>query len=258
MNFLREGQSGLAAASPDWRKFTVTCLLLAWSSCVPVRAAPALNDAAPALVLSELGGQSFDLGELRGKVVLVRMQQWSRPRSRQGAVVAQRQGRRNGRGQLGSRAPVGTWCAGLGLGPLRWRDHRRRAEWPWRHDAANRSLRGRVSQQQAEWRRNRHQPARCIQGQMEGRMSRRWKANNHLCRSIVVMPLSWKSFETGNIAMRNPTIAAIAALLAILAPSLTPALAASPQDEKGKTCRMEQQCRWENFKKICTYVKVCR
>lgn len=29
-------------------------------------------------------------------------------------------------------------------------------------------------------------------------------------------------------------------------------------DPKGKTCRMEQQCRWENFKKICVYVKVCR
>jgi hypothetical protein len=28
--------------------------------------------------------------------------------------------------------------------------------------------------------------------------------------------------------------------------------------EKGKTCRMEQQCRWENFKKICVYVKICR
>lgn len=26
----------------------------------------------------------------------------------------------------------------------------------------------------------------------------------------------------------------------------------------GKACRMEQQCHWENFKKICTYVKVCR
>ena len=23
-------------------------------------------------------------------------------------------------------------------------------------------------------------------------------------------------------------------------------------------CRMEQQCHWENFKKVCTYVKVCR
>ena len=30
------------------------------------------------------------------------------------------------------------------------------------------------------------------------------------------------------------------------------------QETKTKTCRMEQQCRWENFKKICTYVKVCR
>lgn len=30
------------------------------------------------------------------------------------------------------------------------------------------------------------------------------------------------------------------------------------QEVKAKTCRMEQQCRWENFKKICTYVKVCR
>jgi hypothetical protein len=40
-----------------------------------------------------------------------------------------------------------------------------------------------------------------------------------------------------------------------LASAQTPAAA---QDAKGKTCRMEQQCRWENFKKICIYVKVCR
>ena len=33
---------------------------------------------------------------------------------------------------------------------------------------------------------------------------------------------------------------------------------AASADAKGKTCRMEQQCRWENFKKICVYVKVCR
>jgi hypothetical protein len=39
--------------------------------------------------------------------------------------------------------------------------------------------------------------------------------------------------------------------------SLTPTLAAA-QEAKAKTCRMEQQCRWVNFKKICTYVKVCR
>ena len=30
------------------------------------------------------------------------------------------------------------------------------------------------------------------------------------------------------------------------------------EEAKAKTCRMEQQCRWENFKKICVYVKVCR
>jgi hypothetical protein len=29
-------------------------------------------------------------------------------------------------------------------------------------------------------------------------------------------------------------------------------------DAKGKVCRMEQQCHWENFKKICTWVKICR
>ncbi len=23
-------------------------------------------------------------------------------------------------------------------------------------------------------------------------------------------------------------------------------------------CRMEQQCRWVNYKKVCTYVRVCR
>lgn len=34
--------------------------------------------------------------------------------------------------------------------------------------------------------------------------------------------------------------------------------AAKAQDTGGKNCRMEQQCRWENFKKICTWVKVCR
>jgi hypothetical protein len=33
---------------------------------------------------------------------------------------------------------------------------------------------------------------------------------------------------------------------------------AAQSGEKAKVCRMEQQCRWENFKKICVYVKVCR
>ena len=30
------------------------------------------------------------------------------------------------------------------------------------------------------------------------------------------------------------------------------------QRESGKNCRVEQQCHWENFKKICVWVKVCR
>jgi hypothetical protein len=33
---------------------------------------------------------------------------------------------------------------------------------------------------------------------------------------------------------------------------------AQTSDAAGKVCRMEQQCHWENFKKICTWVKVCR
>lgn len=35
----------------------------------------------------------------------------------------------------------------------------------------------------------------------------------------------------------------------------SPAIA---QEAKAKTCRVEQQCKWVNFKKVCTYVKVCR
>jgi len=27
---------------------------------------------------------------------------------------------------------------------------------------------------------------------------------------------------------------------------------------QGQNCHMEQQCHWENFKKVCVYVKVCR
>jgi hypothetical protein len=30
------------------------------------------------------------------------------------------------------------------------------------------------------------------------------------------------------------------------------------QNATAKDCRMEQQCHWENFKKICVWVKVCR
>jgi hypothetical protein len=48
----------------------------------------------------------------------------------------------------------------------------------------------------------------------------------------------------------------LAIATAIVACSFS-AYAQSP-DTRGKVCRMEQQCHWENFKKICTYVKVCR
>jgi hypothetical protein len=54
-------------------------------------------------------------------------------------------------------------------------------------------------------------------------------------------------------------VAMLAVVVFVLSGSLASAQtpAAAP-DGKGKTCRMEQQCRWENFKKICVYVKVCR
>ena len=44
------------------------------------------------------------------------------------------------------------------------------------------------------------------------------------------------------------------------APALIDAASAEPPPAapKGQNCRMEQQCKWVNFKKVCTYVKVCR
>ncbi|MGO8953326.1 MAG: hypothetical protein ACLPWS_06860 [Rhodomicrobium sp.] len=45
--------------------------------------------------------------------------------------------------------------------------------------------------------------------------------------------------------------ALIAGVLTAAAIEATPAAAE-------QHCRMEKQCRWVNFKKICTYVKVCR
>jgi cytochrome c biogenesis protein CcmG, thiol:disulfide interchange protein DsbE len=67
----RKMQLGFAAPYPSWRKLSVACLLLASAAVAATRAAPPINDAAPALVLSELGGQTFDLSKLHGKVVLV-------------------------------------------------------------------------------------------------------------------------------------------------------------------------------------------
>jgi hypothetical protein len=37
----------------------------------------------------------------------------------------------------------------------------------------------------------------------------------------------------------------------------TAALDAAPASAEPR-CRMEKQCRWVNFKKVCTYVRVCR
>jgi hypothetical protein len=49
----------------------------------------------------------------------------------------------------------------------------------------------------------------------------------------------------------------LAAAFILLGIAAVPTVAAA-QAPKGQTCRMEQQCHWVNFKKICTYVKVCR
>jgi hypothetical protein len=46
---------------------------------------------------------------------------------------------------------------------------------------------------------------------------------------------------------------ALAALIAIASPRV-----AAAQGTSGKDCRMEQQCHWKDFKKICVWVKVCR
>jgi hypothetical protein len=50
----------------------------------------------------------------------------------------------------------------------------------------------------------------------------------------------------------------LAIIAGILGFCLATNLAIAETVEKGKTCRMEQQCKWVNFKKICTWVKVCR
>ena len=66
-----ERQFGFAAASPGLPAFVALCLLFVLAGWSSARAAPSINDAAPVLVLSELGGDTFDLRKLRGKVVLV-------------------------------------------------------------------------------------------------------------------------------------------------------------------------------------------
>lgn len=54
-------------------------------------------------------------------------------------------------------------------------------------------------------------------------------------------------------------VAQLAVLIFVLGISLGAKPASAIAEEaKAKICRMEQQCRWVNFKKVCTYVKVCR
>jgi hypothetical protein len=56
--------------------------------------------------------------------------------------------------------------------------------------------------------------------------------------------------------MRRLSFTVACSLLAFVVVSMSQA--AMAQDKTGKNCRMEQQCHWENFKKICVWVKVCR
>jgi hypothetical protein len=56
--------------------------------------------------------------------------------------------------------------------------------------------------------------------------------------------------------MRRVLISCFAISALIVVSNTRTAFAQQP--ESGKNCRMEQQCHWENFKKICVWVKVCR
>jgi hypothetical protein len=61
--------------------------------------------------------------------------------------------------------------------------------------------------------------------------------------------------------MTRLSLAIVAAILACVSAAnaqTTSGRNAQTSDTNAKVCRMEQQCHWENFKKICTWVKVCR
>jgi hypothetical protein len=45
----------------------------------------------------------------------------------------------------------------------------------------------------------------------------------------------------------------LGALIVIASPRV-----AAAQGTSANNCRMEQQCHWKDFKKICVWVKVCR
>ncbi len=59
--------------------------------------------------------------------------------------------------------------------------------------------------------------------------------------------------------MRISNLMFVSALVVSQAALSLPAKAQSSSlDVKGKDCRLEQQCHWKDFKKICVWVKVCR
>lgn len=59
--------------------------------------------------------------------------------------------------------------------------------------------------------------------------------------------------------MRVSNLLFVSALVVTQAALSVSAMAQStPLDAKGKDCRLEQQCHWKDFKKICVWVKVCR
>jgi len=56
--------------------------------------------------------------------------------------------------------------------------------------------------------------------------------------------------------MRGMSLILFCGLLALI--SLCAPRTVLAQEKSGKHCRLEQQCHWENFKKICVWVRVCR
>ncbi len=63
----------MSAVAGKFARVAVSVVILWWlaSALNQARAAPEIGKAAPALVITELDGQTFDLAKLRGKVVLV-------------------------------------------------------------------------------------------------------------------------------------------------------------------------------------------
>ena len=63
----------MSAVAARFARVVVSVVILWWLALASnqVRAAPEIGKTAPALVITELNGQTFDLAKLRGKVVLV-------------------------------------------------------------------------------------------------------------------------------------------------------------------------------------------